>query len=391
MVDQSGLRLPEPVVTAMRAELPAVAERVIAAVIREVPSYSEPFRGRMGRNIENAVTLALGGFLDMTSTAAGADSTARLESVFEAAYALGRGEVRSGRSMDALAAAYRVGARTAWHELSVTAVEAGLGAGDLARFAELVFEYIDALSAASVSGHAEELSSSGRVRERHLERLADNLLSGAEPEVLIALADRAEWAPPTTLTVLVVPESITGTVRTLTDARTLRASSDTPGLEDRHDLAVLLVPDLSPRARQVLVEAVNDREATVGPTRPWLSAASSYQRALRAWALRTPGGPVDTDDLLAPLVASADPEALADLRARVLAPLVDLRPSTVDKLVETLRAWLLHQGRRDDVATALFVHPQTIRYRVGRLRELYGERLNDPQFVLEATLALALE
>lgn len=391
MDEQPGLRLPEPVIAAMRAELPSVAERVVETVIREVPSYSEPFRGRMGRNIESAVTLALGGFLDMTSSSAGAGPGSRVESVFEAAYALGRGEARSGRSMDALAAAYRVGARTAWHELSVTAVEAGLGAGDLARFAELVFEYIDALSAASVSGHADELSTSGRVRERHLERLADGLLGGEDPEVLVALAERADWAPPTTLTAVVIPESATGTVRTLTDARTLRASSDSPGLEERDDLAVLLVPDLAAHDRATLARALSDREAAVGPSRPWLTAVASYQRAVRALHLREPGGPVDTDDLLAPLVASADPEALADLRARVLAPLSELRPSTVDKLVETLRAWLLHQGRRDDVAAALFVHPQTVRYRVGKLRELYGDRLGDPQFVLEATLALALE
>ncbi len=390
MAKQTALRLPDPVVAAMRTELATAAERVVDTVIREVPSYSEPFRGRMGRNIETAVALALGGFLDMASTRAGVGPGSRVESVFEAAYALGRGEARSGRSMDALAAAYRVGARTAWHELSVTAVEAGLGAAELAQFAEFVFDYIDQLSAASVSGHADELSTSGRVRERHLERLADGILAGLDPELLLGLAERADWIPPATLTAVLTPESVSGTVRTLVDARTLRASSEAPGLEDRSDLAVLLVPDLSERARRSLVQALADREAVVGPSRSWASAVSSYRRALRALQLRTPGGPVDSADLLVPLVVTADADALADLRHRVLAPMAGLRPSTVEKLVETLRAWLLHQGRRDDIAAALFVHPQTIRYRVGRLRELYGERLADPQFVAEATIALAL-
>jgi DNA-binding PucR family transcriptional regulator len=50
---------------------------------------------------------------------------------------------------------------------------------------------------------------------------------------------------------------------------------------------------------------------------------------------------------------------------------------------------LLHQGRRDDVAAALFVHPQTVRYRMGQLRELYGDRLEDPRTVRDLTLALA--
>jgi DNA-binding PucR family transcriptional regulator len=103
------------------------------------------------------------------------------------------------------------------------------------------------------------------------------------------------------------------------------------------------------------------------------------------------GATLDTEAHLASLVLAADPEALGDLRAQALAPLSHLRPSTAQKLAETLRSWLLHQGRRDEVAEDLFVHAQTVRYRMGQLREAYGERLNDPQTVLELTLALATD
>ena len=48
-----------------------------------------------------------------------------------------------------------------------------------------------------------------------------------------------------------------------------------------------------------------------------------------------------------------------------------------------------HQGRRDDIAAALFVHPQTVRYRMGQLRDLYGDTLEDPDTVLALTIALA--
>jgi DNA-binding PucR family transcriptional regulator len=103
----------------------------------------------------------------------------------------------------------------------------------------------------------------------------------------------------------------------------------------------------------------------------------------------THGDPVDSEDHLAQLIVSADPEALDDLRARVLAPLSGLRPATRERLEETLRSWLLHQGRRDAVAAELHVHAQTVRYRMGQVRELYGDQLDDPATVLDVLLALS--
>jgi DNA-binding PucR family transcriptional regulator len=43
------------------------------------------------------------------------------------------------------------------------------------------------------------------------------------------------------------------------------------------------------------------------------------------------------------------------------------------------------------VAAELFVHPQTVRYRMGQLRELYGKRLEDARTVLELTVALGVQ
>ena len=134
------------------------------------------------------------------------------------------------------------------------------------------------------------------------------------------------------------------------------------------------------------------RSAVVGPARPWLQAHSSYDRALRVAQLGLQleaGAPVDTEEHLPELILGADTRAMEDLRLQVLAPLSELRPAVAEKLQETLRSWLLHQGRRDEVAAELFVHPQTVRYRMARLRELYGDRLRDPQWVMALTIALA--
>ncbi|MGY1594321.1 PucR family transcriptional regulator [Geodermatophilus sp. SYSU D00708] len=382
------------VATAMRAELPRVAERTVAAIVVEVPSYAEAFQGDMGRAIENAVQLALGGFLELATAHGGADPSRPIGPALEGAYALGRGEAKSGRTMDALLAAYRVGARVAWRHMSETAVAAGMPSDSLARFAELVFAYIDQLSASSVAGHADHLATSGRVRRRHLERLAELLLTGGPAYDLVAAAERADWAPPRTLTAVLLPEARARGAMAVLDARTLQAGEDLPGAEPETERAVLLVPDAEGFARAGLLKALRGREAVVGPARPWQDARSSYSRALRALQLGLHpdcDAPVDTEQRLAELVLRADGEALADLRAQVLAPLDDLGPGPREKLLETLRSWLLNHGRREKIAGELFVHPQTVRYRMQQLRELFGARLDDPQCVLELTLALGTQ
>jgi hypothetical protein len=390
------LDLDEPTIELLKEKLPAVAERTVEAVTVEVAEYSNALAGPMGTNIQNAVQLALGGFLHLVARPHGADLGTPLAPALEGAYALGRGEARSGRSVDALLAAYRVGARVAWRELSTAAVEVGLGAGTLAKFAELVFAYIDELSAASVAGHSDELANTGRVRRRHLDRLGQALLTGAPVDRLTALAERADWPPPGTLTAVVVPSAHARSVVAALDPRTLRPEEDLPGLgeSEQADLAVLLVPDAEGAGRASLLRALRGHHAHVGPPRPWTRAHRSYARALRSrqWDLPADdAGLVDTDQHLARFVLQADTEALADLRRQVLSPLASARSGSADRLAETLRAWLLHQGRREDVAAALHVHPQTVRYRMGQLRELYGERLHEPETVLALVVALGTD
>jgi hypothetical protein len=393
MTSSEGTAIPAAVADAMRAELASVAQATVAEIIVEVPSYADAFSGDMGKVIRNAVELALGGFLELATASSGADASTPIRPALDGAYELGRGEARSGRSMDALLAAYRVGARVSWRHLSASAVSAGLTVGQLAHFAELVFAYIDQLSAASVAGHSDELETTGRVRTRYLERLAGLLLAGAPLPELTAAAERADWAPPRTLTVAVLPEAAVRGALVSLDGRTLRSNQDVPGLDATTELVVLLVPDAEGRSRPALLRSLDGREAVVGPPRPWSEASTSYARAVRALqlGLATEGSePLDTERRLADLVLRADGGALADLRARALAPLEDLTPAAREKLVETLRAWLLHHGRREQIAAALFVHPQTVRYRMGQLRERYGKALEDPDTVLELTIALGL-
>lgn len=375
-------------VTALREELGTVARQTVAAIMEEVPAYDAPFQGRMGRVIERAVQVSLESFVELAAEG-GPPGRARPVGVgVTAARELGQVEARQGRPVDALLAAYRVGARVSWRELSRSAVAAGVDAATLGRFAELVFTYIDELSAASVAGHSAESASAERERQVHVHRLTRGLL-GAEPEATLRReAEEARWTPPRTLTAVLVPRDRLPTTLGLLDPRTLTLTEDLPdadGAPPPATYAVALVPETGGPARPRLLQLLEGRDAIAGPARPWHRVVESYARAVRA----LPHGQVDADAVLPQVLLAADPAARADLRQAALAPFADLPEATADRLAETLRAWLLLQGRRELVAEELHVHPQTVRYRMGQVRELVGDRLSDPDEVLAMILALA--
>ena len=378
----------------LRTHLPGVAETVVAAIIDEVPPYSQPFQGRMGRVIEQAVHTSLDSFLDAATLASPRASTGDGTAIgvgLQAAEELGRVEARAGRPVDALLSAYRVGARVSWREISRAAVAQGVDSGTLGRLAEVVFTYIDELSAASVAGHNAETQSSERARMVHLDRLTRALLTGVSEPELADAAETARWTPPRTLTAVLVHADRLLNTAAMLDPRTLTLAEDLPSgiATPAEDVALLLVPDAGGAARATLLTVLSGREAVVGPARPWQRARRSYARALRGWALPRTEDVVDTERHLPQIILGADRAAVADLRQAALAPFDDLPEATAERLAETLRAWLLLQGRRELVAETLHVHPQTVRYRMSQIRELFGERLQDPDEVLALLIALS--
>ena len=88
------------------------------------------------------------------------------------------------------------------------------------------------------------------------------------------------------------------------------------------------------------------------------------------------------------LLLGADRRLARDVAGAALAPLAGETELSRERLGSTLDAWLRHRGRTEAVAKALHVHPQTVRYRLARLRELFGDRLDDPDGRFELELAL---
>jgi DNA-binding PucR family transcriptional regulator len=127
---------------------------------------------------------------------------------------------------------------------------------------------------------------------------------------------------------------------------------------------------------------------------PWPEAGLSFARAREVLRLAREGGIGDGESLLVAeshrlsLLLGADRRLARDVAEAALAPLAAESDASRERLGTTLDAWLRHRGRTEAVARALHVHPQTVRYRLARLRELFGTRLDDPDGRFELELAL---
>jgi DNA-binding PucR family transcriptional regulator len=139
---------------------------------------------------------------------------------------------------------------------------------------------------------------------------------------------------------------------------------------------------------------VRARPAAIGPSVPLARAAMSLRWARHALALARagviPAGPVRCDQHLSTLLILADEDLAAALADRRLAPLSRLRPAQRDRIAETLLAWLQLGENAAEVAQRIHVHPQTVRYRMRQIHELFGDQLRDPDLRFELQLALRI-
>lgn len=76
---------------------------------------------------------------------------------------------------------------------------------------------------------------------------------------------------------------------------------------------------------------------------------------------------------------------------RTLGRLLDADRRLKSDLVNTLRAYLVNERRAAFTARALFIHPNTLRYRLDQIRENLGLDLDDPDARFELLAALQLE
>jgi hypothetical protein len=369
------------VATLIEPELPALRDEILAVIAEEVPEYARPLEGNFGRGLRLGVDEALRQFARLVADPDG--GRAQSSEVYRL---LGRGEMREGRSLDSLQAAYRVGARVAWRRLSAAGLAAGLSPDVLCSLADAIFAYIDELSADSVEGYAEAQEAAAGERERRRRRVLTTLLADTlEIDALRGAAADAGWELPGELALLACePLDV--------DPITRRMPVD--ALAGTHEeLGCVVVRDADgPGRRAELERACAGRTAALGPTVGLDGARASWERArsglaaLRAGALEQELCVVA--EHLTEIAFFEAREPLRELANRRLAPLDGLSPTTRDRMTETLKAYLDHRGNAPAMAAALHVHPQTVRYRLKKLRDLFGESLEDPEARFELETAV---
>jgi hypothetical protein len=272
--------------------------------------------------------------------------------------------------------------------IGAAGLRAGLDPEVLTLLAESIFAYIDELSADSVEGYAEARSAVEGERQRRRRELFGLLLREppAERADLEVAADAAAWALPGTIAALACSEEDLGRLGARLPPEALVSSLDGAGCA--------LVPDPEgPGRGAALRGAVGDSVAALGPAGPLSALPFSWRlardalRARAAGAIEAPGL-IRADDHLAELLLFEGRPLVDRIAARRLQPLADLTPGARRRLEQTALAYLSHQGNAAAAARALHLHPQTVRYRLARLRELLGDTLDDPgaRFELEAAL-----
>lgn len=363
-------------------ELSGIADEILASVSSEIPEYARPLEGSFGRAVYRGVGEALGQFIGLIR-----DPDADRRASRKVYVILGRGELRQGRSLDSLQSAYRIGARIAWRRIAATSLEAGLDGKTLSLLAESIFVYIDELSADSTEGYAEAQFRQQGARLRRERQLVSLLLQpNPEPIEIEQAARLAGWQIPKSLAALACHERDLAEVTRILPIGVISATVGGTGC--------IVVPDPGGPGRfRQISNSLAVRSSVLGPVSGPGRLAESWQLARRAFEAASAGalpaeGLIRAEDHLVDLTLYRSRDLISRLRERTMAPIQDLTPKARSRMAETALAYVEHSGNAAEMARRLEIHPQTARYRIARLRELFGDDLDRPERRLEIELSL---
>jgi DNA-binding PucR family transcriptional regulator len=260
------------------------------------------------------------------------------------------------------------------------------------REAVLLYAREVAFAAANVYARAAEMRGAWDARLEAL--VVDSVLRGEAGEAVRSQAAALGWSSSTNVVVVLgrVPEGDRESVVDSVRRAARQAGLDSLCAVQGDRLAVVLGGASDPyRAVSAIAEPFGPGPVVVGPAVPDLltanvsaRAAISGLRAAHAW-LEAPRV-VASDDLLPERALAGDGHARRQLVSDVYQPLQRSGPVILD----TVAVFLERCGSIEATARALFVHPNTVRYRLRRASEISGLSATDARESYTLRLALTL-
>lgn len=253
-----------------------------------------------------------------------------------------------------------------------------------------ILKYSRDLAFTAATAYADAAEARGTWDSRMEASVVDAVVRGDTGPELLSRAAALNWdttAPATVIVGTPAPGRAAG------EAGSERASQDLRDIATRHGRAALtdvhgtwLVAivsgqlSLTDKLLKDILVAFADEPVVIGPTAPMLSAAYhsaseaiSGMNAVAGW--RGAPRPVLARELLPERALMGDASAIVALHTDVMRPLADAGPT----LVETLDAFLDSGGAIEACARKLFVHPNTVRYRLKRITDFTGRDPTQPR------------
>jgi len=255
-----------------------------------------------------------------------------------------------------------------------------------------ILKYSRDLAFTFASAYANAAEARGTWDSRMEASVVDAVVRGDTGPELLSRAAALNWDTTAPATVVVgIPatgrDGSTGpgdSARASQHVRDVAAHYGRAALTDVHGtwLVAIVSGQLSPTDRFLgdLLQAFSDGPVVIGPTAPMLTAAYhsaseaiSGMDAVAGW--RGAPRPVQARELLPERALMGDASAIVALHTDVMEPLADAGPT----LIETLDAYLDCGGAIEACARKLFVHPNTVRYRLKRITDFTGRDPTQPR------------
>jgi hypothetical protein len=308
----------------------------------------------------------------------------------------GRRRAEQGMPLAVTLRGYRIGGRFVWNVLVRSSDRSAPAREALLQAAEVIWavidDYSEALSDAFRDAIADQTRRDTQVRTAVLGSVLDGSLGDGpglwEAATMLGLPHQGTFVVVAAETTQTIDEPLPRVEQALRG----RDVASVWRLDADLQIGILTLQREAVIA-QVCTQLADLATARVGVSQRFSSLEGAPQALRQARVACLAAAPRSRDvvryeqEPVAVLLAGA-PEAGNAFAQSVLGPV--LAQPSVDRevLVGTLRAWFARSGSASAAAAQLFVHRNTVRYRLRRVEELTGRSLADPEAIGQIHLAM---